>query len=105
MTVYWFDPAIDGYVGENEYGYDRSPMIMDESSPLVSMYKDLADTYLVNLESDTQVDGAPALTLPCLMSYNKDAKGDDGFAAPITAYSNDESGIENVFETYTAATK
>lgn len=105
VTVYWFDPAIDGYVGENEYGYDRAPMIMDESSPLVSMYKDLADTYLVNLESDTQVDGAPALTLPCLMSYNKDAKGDDGFAAPITAYSNDESGIENVFETYAAATK
>lgn len=96
--------------------------ICEENSPIAKMYTGLIDRHLTNLTAaKTTEDGYALIQEPYFFAYNKDAKDEDGFAAPITAsvelpYTTDSekryyigkeknmeacnSQIETVFESY-----
>ena len=122
VRVYMYDPQIDGGITVDKWGYTQTTSICEENSPIAKMYTGLIDRHLTNLTAAKTTEGGYALIQePYFFAYNKDAKDEDGFAAPITAsvelpYTTDSekryyigkeknmeacnSQIETVFESY-----
>ena len=122
VRVYMYDPQIDGGITVDKWGYTQTTSICEENSPIAKMYTGLIDRHLTNLTAaKTTEDGYALIQEPYFFAYNKDAKDEDGFAAPITAsvelpYTTDSekryyigkeknmeacnSQIETVFESY-----
>ena len=122
VRVYMYDPQIDGGITVNKWGYTQTTSICEDNSPIAKMYTGLIDRHLTNLTAaKTTEDGYALIQEPYFFAYNKDAKDEDGFAAPITAsvelpYTTDSekryyigkeknmeacnSQIETVFESY-----
>ena len=104
QTVYFADLTLDGGYARSAWGYEKDLQVRASDSPLVRLYTDLVEKYLTNLvtlydvNADeewqyiayTDEDGAEVrvrkLQVPYLLSYNRDAVDEDGFAAPVTGY-------------------
>ena len=68
-------------------GYKQTTNILEENSPIVHMYKNLIDRHLTNLEGTrTMEDGTTIIDAPYFFEFNKDAKDEDGFVAPIASF-------------------
>lgn len=119
VKVYLFDPAVDGRISEDVWGYKNSGDIMTTGSVISFMYTDLIEESLTNLTTnefdesndDTcvvyenaagQETKVPKLPLSYIFAYNKDATDEDGLPAPVVAYSENGENIFSVFEGYAA---
>lgn len=117
VKVYLFDPAVDGQIPEDVWGYKNSGNIMTTGSVISFMYTDLIEESLTNLTTnefdenndDTcvvyenaagQETKVPKLPLSYLFAYNKDAADEDGLPAPVVTYSENGENIFSVFEGY-----
>lgn len=88
VKVYLYNPEIDGGYTINKLGYTQNTNILEEESPVVDMYKNLIDRHFTNIEGTSSMeDGTAVISEPYLFEFNKDAKDEDGFAAPIAVYS------------------
>ena len=87
VRVYMYDPQIDGAYTTDKWGYKQTTNILEENSPIVHMYKNLIDRHLTNLEGTrTMEDGTTIISAPYFFEFNKDAKDEDGFVAPIASF-------------------
>ena len=87
VRVYMYDPQIDGAYTTDKWGYKQTTNILEENSPIVQMYKNLIDRHFTNLESERAMeDETPEISEPYFFEFNKDAKDEDGFIAPIAEF-------------------
>lgn len=122
VRVFLYDPRVENAITTDKWGYKQDTNILDEDTVAASMYTDLIENGLTNLEVTHKLStGEPLIQEPFLFVYNKAALDEDGFAAPIRAwaellYNNDTNSryfigkesnqkacdkkIAKVFETY-----
>ena len=104
VIIYNFDTKLDGGYVKANWGYANDLHIRDSQSPFVNLYADLIEKYFTNIVTLYNVNDSESykfiqytdkagnvvkvkkLQVPYLLSYNKDAKDNDGFSAPITSY-------------------
>lgn len=118
VVVFNFDTKLDsGYVKAN-WGYSTDLHIRDTQNPFVRLYTDLIEKYLTNIKtlydvnleasyahidytnSDGEIVKVKKLQVPYLLSYNKNAKDEDGFIAPITSYYEEMLVLNDTSESY-----
>lgn len=88
VRVYLCDTRMDNDYTTGKWGYTRSIDYTDGDSLVNRMYTNLIESYFTNITTArTTDDGTPKLEVPYLMAYNKDALDEDGFTAPVAAYS------------------
>ncbi len=116
VTVYLWDPNVDGKICEDQWGYKNTGDIM-QSDSIGFMYTSLIENSLTNLTTDEYEAGdasasitykndagkevdVPVIKTPYVFAFNKDATDEDGIVAPITAYSENTDTLDAVFEAY-----
>ncbi|MCD8040834.1 MAG: hypothetical protein LUF82_04885 [Clostridia bacterium] len=100
LTVYTFDTKLDSGYAKKYWGYSKDLHIRDSSNEFASLYVDLVNTYLTNIETeydvattyisytnseDTEVK-ANKLQVPYFFAYNKNNVDKNAHDAPILSY-------------------
>lgn len=101
VTIYTFDTKLDGAYPKFKWGYTEDLHIRDNNSPFVSLYTDLVNDYLLNIETEYTIESgnyihytdaagneviANKLQVPFLFTYEKGAEDENGHDTPILAY-------------------
>lgn len=97
VQVYLCDNRMDCGYTSSAWGYSgrESVDFLDLEGMIGFMGTELVKNYLTNIsDSDLQAG--------YLFTYNRDAVDEDGFAAPVAAFTTDASGIDAVFQEYAA---
>ncbi len=100
LTVYTFDTKLDSGYAKKYWGYSKDLHIRDSSNEFASLYVDLVNTYLTNIETEYDVETtyisytnsedtevkANKLQVPYFFAYNKNNVDKNAHDAPILSY-------------------
>lgn len=119
VTVYNFDTKLDGGYAKKYWGYENDLHIRDSKNEFASLYVDLVNTYLKNIETEYTIESgnyisyeaaaedgtvseviANKLQVPYFFAYNKNIVDNDGHDTPILGYVEKMYVLDETRESY-----